>query len=403
VLLPEPLRQAQPPYRSLALGKWHLADRMQLDADPNHPLGSPAGRWFDGWAGTPFTSPTPEGLDPAVYGYSIWKKSFAGYVNAAALACSPPCTTQFVSPPTQNYATADTAEDALRCLREANGPLFLYVAFNAIHIPFHDPPSGLPQPPCSQYAPTATPCTAYATLPLGPARARCMLEALDTQIGRILCEVDFDTTTVILVGDNGTSKQGTAAPYAPAHAKSTMYEGGLRVPLIVRSPLTPPSARGSMLSAPVHAVDLFATVCDLAGVPVPPTAVDSVSLTPYLTGSTQPLRDFVYAEDFFPHFTPDPITRAAPPGYAAKHHLQALSDGRYKLIRSSRRNAQLPPNVTEKFFDVVGDGPPIGATNPPDFFEQNDLLLAPSMPPEAEAALAALRAKLDADFPFHTR
>jgi arylsulfatase A-like enzyme len=406
VLLPEPLRQASVPYHSLALGKWHLADRVQLDADPLHPLGSPTGRWFDGWAGTLFTSPTPEGFDPAVYGYSIWKKSFAGYVNTRATPCSPsapPCTALTIAPPMLNYATADTAEDAIQCLRDSSGPLFLYVAFNAIHTPLHDTPAGLPQPACPQYTPPTIPCDFSSQLPLNPARARCMLEALDAQIGRLLCEIDFNDTTVILIGDNGTAKKSTFAPYKPSHAKTTMYEGGLRVPLIVRSPVIPAATRGSMQTAPVHCVDLYATVCELAGVATPPSAADSVSIVPYLEGSNTALRSYVYSEDFFPHFTPDPTTHAAPAAYGAKHHSQAICDGRFKLIRISRRNTPAPPVVTERFFDLLEGGPPVGATATPDYFEQNDLLLSGNLSSAAAGALAALRATLDTDFPYLTR
>lgn len=406
VLLPEPLRQAATPYRSLALGKWHLADRFQLDADPLHPLGSPVGRWFEGWAGTLFTSPTPDGFDPAVYGYSIWKKSFAGHVNSRPDPCAPagpPCTALTIAPPMLNYTTADTAEDAIQCLRESTGPLFLYVAFNAIHTPLHDTPSGLPQPTCPQYTPPSTPCDFTAQLPIGPARARCMLEALDAQIGRILCEVDFNDTTVILIGDNGTAKKSTFAPYTPSHAKTTMYEGGLRVPLIVRSPVIPAASRGTMQTAPVQSVDLYATVCELAGVANPPSAVDSVSIVPYLEGANDRLRHYVYAEDFFPHFTPDPSTHEAPAGFAAKHHSQAICDGRFKLIRVSRRNTPLTPVVTEKFFDLLEGGPMQGSSPTPDYFEQNDLLVAGHLSSEAAGALASLRATLDTEFPFLTR
>lgn len=408
VLLPQALRQSSSGYRCLAVGKWHLAERSQLDADPLHPLGSPPGRWFDAWAGTYYQLAVPQGLNPAVYAYQAWKKSYAGVLTSQATPCAPgapPCSEIVMTPPMENYATANVAEDAIACLRDANKPLFLYVAFNGIHTPLHDVPAGLPAPTCAGYTPPSMPCDNSASLPEQAAQARCMLEALDRQVARILCEVDFDTTTVILLADNGSGKLGTVAPYVPSHAKSSVYEGGVRVPLIVRSPAIPAQLRGTYQRSPVNTTDLFATVCDLAGVPTPSTAVDSVSILPYLQGVNAAQRAYVYAEEFFPHFTPDPTTGAAPAGYAAKHHRQAICDGRFKLIRTSRRVAGAPPAVAEKFFDLLAGAPPVtGTTNPrPDYFEEHDLLLASSLSNDAATALASLRATLDEDFPYLTR
>lgn len=401
VLLPKALRNAPAPYSCIALGKWHLAERTQLDVDPLHPLGSPPGSWFDSWAGTYYSMQEPPGLSATVWAYSVWTKSFAAYPHVLANGCdplAPPCTVQLVTPPIENYATVDTANDAIQCLREATGPLFLYVAFNGIHAPLHDVPQGLPSPTCPEYTPTALPCDTDPSLSENAARTRCMLESLDKQIGRVLCEVDFTTTTVILLGDNGTAKNAVVAPYPPSHAKASLYEGGVRVPLIVRSPLTPASARGTFQTAPVNTTDLFATVCDLAGAPTPSSAVDSVSLRPYLEGSSTAQRPWVYSEDFFPHFQPDPITGEAPASFGTKRHAQAICDGRFKLIRQTRLNAGNPVVVKEQFFDLAAGAPDAA----PDYFEAHDLLLT-SLSSEALDALQRLRATLDTDFPYLTR
>jgi arylsulfatase A-like enzyme len=60
-----------------------------------------------------------------------------------------------------------------------------------------------------------------------------MVEALDSEIGRLLRSVDVATTTVIFVGDNGTSSGVIARPYPRAKAKGTVYEGGVRAPLLI--------------------------------------------------------------------------------------------------------------------------------------------------------------------------
>ena len=111
------------------------------------------------------------------------------------------------------------------------------------------------------------------------------------------------------MGDNGTPSEVIQPPYTPDHAKSTLYQGGIHVPLIIadgshlvgRDP--EPTERVGFVTNPgrtesslVLALDLFATIADIAGVDVPDE--DSVSLLPYLEDRAQHLRDFVYTESF---------------------------------------------------------------------------------------------------------
>ena len=60
-----------------------------------------------------------------------------------------------------------------------------------------------------------------------------MIEAMDTELGRLLDGVDFATTTVIFLGDNGTPNEVTVPPYNRDHAKLRVYEQGVKVPMIV--------------------------------------------------------------------------------------------------------------------------------------------------------------------------
>jgi arylsulfatase A-like enzyme len=199
-------------------------------------------------------------------------------------------------------------------------------------------------------------------------------------------------------------------PYVPGHAKGTIYQGGIQVPLIVRSPWIAPGVAGTVEDALVCSTDLFATVAEIAQ--SDPTAwpagagEDSVSLVPYLTGSAPAsIRRYAYAEDFFPSFQPDPATGAPPPSWVGSRHFQAIRDGRFKLIRRTERDRLDPTLVTveEEFYDLLRGGPPDTSTNPPtatpDWFEQNDLLQVGSLSPAAASALVILRGTLDSDFP----
>ena len=46
----------------------------------------------------------------------------------------------------------------------------------------------------------------------------------------------YARTTIVFLSDNGTAKSASTAPWLPAHAKPTVYDGGLRVPLIITGP-----------------------------------------------------------------------------------------------------------------------------------------------------------------------
>ncbi len=183
------------------------------------------------------------------------------------------------------------------------------------------------------------------------------VEALDTELGRLLTHVNFDRTTVLFLGDNGTDQSASEAPFLPEHAKGTMYEGGLNVPLIVAGSGVAPGENTAL----VHAVDFFATVAELAG--VPGTTQDSISMVPYLAGDPTPRREYVYSERFKPN-GPGPYTV----------YDQAVRGLRYKLIRRVDG---------EELYDLMTDP-----------FERNDLLRQPSLTAPQRAAYRRLDVEL---------
>ena len=120
-----------------------------------------------------------------------------------------------------------------------------------------------------------------------------MIAAIDESVGRILARLDelklADRTVVILSSDNGGvgGYQAAGIPEAehtsnaPLRAgKGTLYEGGIRVPFIVRYP---PLARpGTTCDEPAIHVDLLPTLAELAGARLPSQPLDGVSLVPVL-------------------------------------------------------------------------------------------------------------------------
>ena len=113
-----------------------------------------------------------------------------------------------------------------------------------------------------------------------------MLEALDTEIARLIQSVDLSTTNIIVVGDNGTPGQVDQAPAGGiANAKGSLNEGGIHVPFFAVGPDVIQTGTSDKL---VHVVDLFSTILDLTGVNVSTATAGidilSQSILPILRG-----------------------------------------------------------------------------------------------------------------------
>jgi arylsulfatase A-like enzyme len=137
----------------------------------------------------------------------------------------------------------------------------------------------------------------------------CMVESMDENVGRILdtlkrLELEEDTI-VIFFSDNGGLSTG-AHPHMPTSCfplragKAWIYEGGIRVPLIIRLPGKVKA--GLKVDEPVISNDLYPTILDLAGLPLRPEQhVDGVSLKALASGETESLaREAIYFH--YPHY-----------------------------------------------------------------------------------------------------
>lgn len=133
------------------------------------------------------------------------------------------------------------------------------------------------------YRRTTAPAGKYSERPT--AEYLAMLEHLDSETGRLLAKLDelglTGRTIVLFTSDNGgLSRVASCAPLR--EGKGSPYEGGIRVPLIVRWPgkVKP----GALCDTPVHAIDYFPTYAAIAG-GAPPAGhrLDGQSLVPLLT------------------------------------------------------------------------------------------------------------------------
>lgn len=194
------------------------------------------------------------------------------------------------------YLTDREADEAARFIREHAGePFFLYLAHYAVHTPIQGKP-GLVE----KY--TRKPVTNQKD----PAYA-AMVESVDRAVGAVVEALDdaglTGNTIVIVTGDNG----GLLGPTdnAPLRSgKGFPYEGGIRVPLIVRWPgVTQPD---TVCHEPVTSVDFFPTLCAAAGVALPQDRpIDGVGLRPLLEGSGSIGREAIYWH--FPHYRLDSV------------------------------------------------------------------------------------------------
>ena len=193
------------------------------------------------------------------------------------------------------YSLDVMADDALRFLDEhQDEPFFLYLPFTIPHLALQVPDSSLveyegvfeeePYLGDRSYLPHYRPFSAYAG----------MITRMDAHIGRILARLEelglSENTLVMFTSDNGaTYTGGVDAEYFDSSAglrglKGSVYEGGIRVPLIARWPGR--ITAGSTSSQVSAFWDMMPTLADLVGAPTP-EGLDGVSFLPALLGETE--------------------------------------------------------------------------------------------------------------------
>lgn len=321
-----------PGYDKAAIGKWHLSDVRNGWQDHPNLVG------FDHFSGLVRCCPES---------YFAWVHLENGEFSTRT-----------------GYAVTDKVDEAIEWLGDPSGrdkPWFLWLAFNTPHTPIHMPPRDLLQSDYSDFE------EADAEQQ-DPRFFDAMIEAMDTEIGRLLDHIGPDVlgdTYVLFIGDNGTGSNAVREPFRPGYAKGTLYNGGIHVPFMIAGPGV---ASGAVSDALVNTADLFATLLELAGIDsaeaVPAgITVDSVSLVPYLSDpGRESIRQWVYADSF----TTDAGVESG---------AYTMRNQRYKLLVDAG---------VEHFFDLQDDP-----------YEHNDLM-AGELSEAEQAQLDALRAQLDA-------
>ncbi len=165
-----------------------------------------------------------------------------------------------------------------------------------------------------------------------------MVEAMDAAVGKVLDRIDAlglrDHTVVVFTSDNGglSSSEGWPTSNSPLRAgKGWVYEGGIRVPLLIRWPGQ--TRAGSVIPTPVSSPDLLPTLLEAAGVKRWPGQMsDGISLAPLLQGGRIPERALFW---HYPHYGNQGGAPAAALRRGDWKLVEWLEDGRTELFRLS--------------------------------------------------------------------
>ena len=157
-------------------------------------------------------------------------------------------------------------------------PFFLYLSYNAVHTPYQAPEEDLDR----VQAEGDEERRIYAA----------MVEVMDAGVGSLLEKLEehglAENTLVVFLSDNGgvVRKDSPARNGSFRGGKSTLFEGGIRVPLIMKYPARYPS--GTRFDDPVTALDLLPTFGGLSAAShVWPVTLDGVDLTPFVAGEAR--------------------------------------------------------------------------------------------------------------------
>lgn len=266
-------------YQTFYAGKWHLGDEGHFPEDQGfdinkggHHKGSPPGGYY-----APFNNPRLE------------------------------------DKPNDYYLTDRLADESIEFLdyRDTSKPFLLYLSFYTVHTPIQG---------CDQYddyfaekAKTLRGESPPIPEHEGITRTRqddpkyaAMAKSMDENIGRILDALHFkgleENTVIIFTSDNGglstLARPGPTSVLPLRAGKGWCYEGGIRVPLIIRAPGV--SQAGLVSDVPAISMDYFPTMLELAGYKqMPKLHKDGVSLVNALQGKSVD-RDTLYWH--YPHY-----------------------------------------------------------------------------------------------------
>lgn len=246
------LAEAIPNYHSAFLGKWHVGGHGSLGYQPSD-QGFETLAFFD------------SGSSPYFKWRPLWSRErlvFSKMRQRKLVWGSP-------GPETgEEYLTDDLTEQAVRYLAgralKPEEPFLLWFAHFACHAPIEAKP---------ELVQAFEARGAIGDDTHSNAEYAAMLKSLDQSVGRIMKQLresgQAENTVVVFLSDNGGVDwmEGGPTSNAPLKGgKATLFEGGIRVPMIVWAPGQEDVVKSeSLCTQPVHCIDLFPTLTEIAG------------------------------------------------------------------------------------------------------------------------------------------
>ncbi len=251
-------------YATMCIGKWHLGDAPET---------LPTAQGFDHYFGLPYSNDmarikgwgnNPDDLD------KIWKlKKWDIYNNALYRD-----TEVVESPLNQVTVTERYTAEAVKFIRKnKDRPFFLYFPHTMVHVPLFVSDDRYDPDPHKAY--------------------KLAVEHVDWSVGEVLKVLEevglTDKTLIIYTSDNGPwlSKKHHGGSALPLRAgKGTTYEGGMRVPGIMRWPGHIPA--GTVCDEVVGTIDMLPTIASLVGAALPDHPIDGLDVSALLKDPKAP-------------------------------------------------------------------------------------------------------------------
>ena len=302
-------------YATACFGKWHLG---------HHPEVLPTSNGFDTYFGIPYSNDMnhPDNKGKPQGGFAgmdiLWKDP-----NSTLTKWKTPLfedETIIEVPVDQRTVTRRYTQKAIDFVTaNQHRPFFVYLPHSMPHIPLYVPEDVRDPNPLNAYTNT--------------------IEHIDAEVGRLLNTLDelklSSNTYVIYTTDNGPwlqFKHHGASAGALRDGKGTTFEGGQRVPCLVRGPGVPSGTVCDQLAA---TLDLLPTIAKLSGSKLPKkNKIDGMDISGLFTGelTSSPRNEFMH--------------------YTSRGHLEGIRQGDWKLLikkpRQQRNNNQAnttPPQI----------------------------------------------------------
>jgi arylsulfatase A len=297
-------------YATACFGKWHLG---------HHPEVLPTSNGFDTYYGIPYSNDMnhPDNQGKPKGGFEgmdiLWKDPESTLTKWKTPLMEDERIVEL--PVDQRTVTRRYTQKAIDFVKaHQEEPFFVYLPHSMPHIPLYVPDDVRDPNPLNAYTNT--------------------IEHIDAEVGRLLDVLDelklTENTYVIYTTDNGPWLQfkhhgGSAGPLR--EGKGTTFEGGQRVPCLIRGPGIP---AGTVTNQLTGTIDVLPTIAAITGQPLPGKKIDGKDVSKLWTGEVaeSPRTEFVH--------------------YTSRGDLEGIRSGDWKLLVKKRRGqnaANKPPQV----------------------------------------------------------